>query len=170
MPSSTTLPRTSCPNIPTSFSRKRMPVRHLCFANSWGETLLDAGESATQKPSNSLVLEDNNELAFVRFAELGIDKLLDGEDIAEIQDQKSIYTYLTTYTSHSPSSSLLCSWTLTLPLIDSILARFDGANPSIRSSGGHSPAPSLGAATALGGSRLSQSPNPDGTLCSSCSI
>ncbi len=46
-----------------------------------------------------LLLEENNERALKRFAELGVDKLLDGEDVAEFPDQKSIYTYLTTYAS-----------------------------------------------------------------------
>jgi hypothetical protein len=43
------------------------------------------------------MLEANNELALVRFAEAGVDKLLDGEDVADFPDQKSIYTYLTTF-------------------------------------------------------------------------
>ena len=57
----------------------------------------------------------------MRFAEAGVEKLLDGEDVAEFPDQKSIYTYLTTCLSLLSVSHYINFYSFC-----SVLGKFDG--------------------------------------------
>ena len=94
------------------------------------------------------MIATNLDYALDKFAELGVPKLIDGEDIAIEPDPKSLYAYLTQYDYFD------LAFTVSL-MLDRLHARFDPNAPK---------------GPLLGGSRLSSTPGHSKYVSSSRSL